>query len=167
MVDFGPYGRRSSIRNDRTAEPVMLERSEASNTRTCHPERVKRRGISIKTKEEILRFAQNDRTTEPVMLERNEASNTRTCHPERVKRRWISIKTKEEIPHTRFGMTEPQGAASLVNVYCLMLLVTSAVRAAVVTRSTGEFSFYTLRTHRRTIPCLVDIWRSSGCLQSR
>ena len=27
--------------NDRTAEPVMLERSEASNTRTCHPERVK------------------------------------------------------------------------------------------------------------------------------
>ena len=39
--------------NDRTTEPVMLERSEASNTRTCHPERVKRRGISIKTKEEI------------------------------------------------------------------------------------------------------------------
>ena len=123
MVDFGPYGRRSSIRNDRTAEPVMLERSEVSNTRTCHPEQVKRRGISINA--------------------------------------------KEEIPHTRFGMTEPQGAASLVNVYCLILLVTSAVRVAVVTRSTGEFCFYIHRTHRRTIPCLVDIWRSSGCLQSR
>ena len=31
----------------------MLERSEESNTLTCHPERVKRRGISINTKEEI------------------------------------------------------------------------------------------------------------------
>ena len=66
--------------------------------------------------EEILRFAQNDRTTEPVMLERSEASNTRTCHPERVKRRGISINTKEEIPHTWFGMTEPQRAARPVNV---------------------------------------------------
>ena len=134
MVDFGPYGRRSSIRNDRTAEPVMLERSEVSNTRTCHPERVKRRGISINAKEEIPHT-------------------------------WLTLApTGVDL---RFGMTEPQGAASLVNVYCLILLVTSAVRVAVVTRSTGEFSFYTLRTHRRTIPCLVDIWRSSGCLQSR
>ena len=124
--------------------------SNTQTTQYCHTgQRISKNRCG----EEILRFAQNDRTAEPVMLERSEASNTRTCHPERVKRRGISIKTKEEIPHTwltlaptgvdlRFGMTEPQGAASPVNVYCLMLLVTSAVRAAVVTRSTGEFCFY-------------------------
>ena len=138
--------------------------SNTQTTQYCHTgQRISKNRCG----EEILRFAQNDRTTEPVMLERSEASDTRTCHPERVKRRGISINAKEEIPHTRFGLTEPQGAASLVNVYCLMLLVTSAVRAAVVTRSTGEFCFYIHRTHRRTIPCLVDIWRSSGCLQRR
>ena len=79
--------------------------SNTQTTQYCHTgQRISKNRCG----EEILRFAQNDRTTEPVMLERSEASDTRTCHPERVKRRWISINTKEEIPHTRFGMTEPQ-----------------------------------------------------------
>ena len=107
--------------------------SNTQTTQYCHTgQRISKNRCG----EEILRFAQNDRTTEPLMLERSEASNTRTCHPERVKRRGISINTKEEIfsgkalnntSHTwltlaptgvdlRFGMTEPQGAASPVNV---------------------------------------------------
>ena len=90
--------------------------SNTQTTQYCHTgQRISknRRG------EEILRFAQNDRTTEPVMLERSEASNTRTCHPERVKRRGISINTKEEIPHTWFGMTEPQNLSCWSEVKCL------------------------------------------------
>ena len=74
--------------NDKTIEPVMLERSEASqqNRETVIPvvEVVptypQKNGEESQKPQitEILRFAQNDKTIEPVMLERSEASSSKT-----------------------------------------------------------------------------------------